>query len=235
MRIPNMTVFNSHKNSINNETTAKKEQLKLRDALREIIDQKKISRLENDKINRLQENENMRFQTVLMESFENDQAHTMETHARNPTEKLNSTINPNHSISVKNLNQKYDDYVHIKMKDKNATEEQNHAFRERLKLQKMKEMQAYHRIQMSEKLTKKLSNNDLEKMQYKEYGSGDIDKIGSFDVQDKQNKLQKSKIARKQLDDHIRADQEFKNSAQGLDSKEFALNAGKIRKVIDKY
>jgi hypothetical protein len=234
MRIPRMAVFNS-KNSFSDIHTAKKEQLKLRDALREIIDQKKISRIENDKNSRLQDNENTRFQTVLMESFENDQAHTMEIHVKNPTEKLNSFINPNHSISVKNLDQKYDDYVHIKMKDKNASEEQMYAFKERLKLQKMKEMQAYHRLQMSEKLTKRMSNNDLEKMQYKECGSGDLDKIGTYDYEDKQNKLQKSQIAKKQLDDQVRADQEYKNSAQGLGSKEYALNAGKIRKVIDKY
>ena len=236
MRIPKMPQVNGNKNYIDNEDQAsRKENLKLRDALREIIDQRKVNRLENDKLSKMQDEESIKFQTELLKKLESDQSYIMNTFVKNPTEKLNPSIKPNHAISVKILDKSHNDYVHLKMKDKLANDELEYSIRQKIKLQKMKEIQAYQRLQMSEKQNKQLSSDHMDRILSKEIVSRDLSQMSTFDSTEKLHRRQKAELARKLLDEQIQADQEFKNSTLGLDSKEYALNANKIRRVIEKY
>lgn len=237
MRIPKIPLVNGYKKYNNeDEKTARKENIKLRDALKESIDQRKMSKIENDKMNKLQDNESIKFQTELLKKLESDQAYIMENLVKNPTEKLNSSIKPNHAISVKILDKRHNDYVNLKMKDKIANDELEYSVRQKIKQQKMKDIQAFQRLQMSEKIANKhLSYINLDRILSKEIISRDLSQMSSFDSTEKLHKRQKTELAKKLLDDQIYADQEYKISTSGLANKEFALNAGKIRRVIEKY
>jgi hypothetical protein len=107
--------------------------------------------------------------------------------------------------------------------------------REKLKKQRLKEIQDFQVQQMSEKKHVFHMAKAHEKLLSKDIISKDLSNMKSMDKIERELKIKKMTAVKEMLDEQLRQDLVVKQSKFGLDTKEYALNAAKIRSVIDKY
>ena len=236
MRIPKT---NSVKDNLRDHSLEhpkfKKQNEKYRDTLRQVILQRQKTKEEENMISKHQDNESVRFQQDLLHKLENDQKFIMKTYVKDPLAKLNPKVKPNHAIAISQFDKNFNEYVHKKMKDREQNEETQFQIQQAIKKQRMQEIQEYNKLLMTEKKMKLKSLVDQEKMLSQSIIKHDLTHQKTFDSSEKMTKRQKTDMARKLLDEQIRADNELRNSLEGLESKEYALNANRIKHVIDKY
>ena len=89
-------------------------------------------------------------------------------------------------------------------------------------------------MQMVEKKIKNNAYRSNEKSLCKDIVARDIENQRNFDSKEIFLKAQKIDLARQLLDEQIMANREYRNAPE-LEEKEYALNANKIKGIIEKY
>ena len=186
-------------------------------------------------MDRKMDEENIRYQNDLLHRLEFDQKHIMNTKVKNPLQKLSSSFNPNLSISRKQLDQKYNDYVNKKIIEKRVNDDEEHFKREKEKKDRLKEIQKYQQHQMIEKKAINYEARHSEKMLSKDIITRDLTNMATFDDRQRCLMKQKTELTKRLLDNQIRDNREIKARGLLLGEKEYALNATKIKQIIDKY
>jgi hypothetical protein len=213
----------------------KKKERMLKDELKHIILQRQNSKREDYLMNKIQAQQSIEHQKQLLDKLENDQHNNMKVYVKDRVLNLNKTEKPNLAVTSKQVDKKFNDYVHQQIKNKQMQENMAYNLRETIRKKKLKEIQEYQKVQMSEKNNIKRVSLDHEKLVAKDIIARDLHFMNTFDSAEKAHRLSKINQSKKLLDDQIRMDNEHRLGNLGIEGKEYALNAYRIRKIIEKY
>lgn len=231
-KIPDLTLSQK---DLSEAIAYKNRQSKLQESLKQIIIQRQTSKKEEEEWNKRLDQQTVDHQNMLLYKLERDQKNNMDTKVKNYYSRLDTTQKPNLSVVAKSLDKVHHDYVFKHIKNKQIEEEAIHKMREEVKRNKMREIQEYQRQQMTEKKHLKRASIDYDKQISKEIVSHDLIQQKTFDSIERETKARRINAAKEMLDQQIRMDNLYRQNSIGLDSKEYALNATKIKTVLDKY
>lgn len=207
----------------------------LKEQLKQIILQRQNTKREQGAMSRLEDMENVKNQNALLDKLENDQLNNMRTYVKDRNTLLKESCKPNLAVTTKRQDKDFNSYVHKNMRTKEENDELMHNLSTSIRKQKLKETQDYQILQMDEKKNIKRMSLDQARSSGQGLSSINIGNLKQFDSSVKEKKAMRTNMIKKMLDDQIRSDQELKLKNLSIDGKEFALNAGRIRKLVEKY